>query len=422
MSESVVKEMSPMIHLFSPTECPWNMVDSAAWGLLDEEAFVQHWLLNNPDDEATRLTSKHLLHSGRGGVRHMNAFEVFKRGRESALPISNPLEIAMTFAQHHCEKHVKSSEEKHTNLSYANHFRDVLFPVVQGVPENRAKVFCLRYVMELATYLAMRHVISIDDVETVIQLEVVEDWKRKCHTQTKLLGFCALRNVFSAHRVSAEDGGVLHNHAECAGIFFIGEENMKQGDSFVVSGSSCLSVYHSTRDNIVRILDPCRVIHNCHGTKSKQTNVHVTDFIKENHFGIAVLDPLTFLSNRSHTLSLKWSSATDPHWKSIQETRDLYAEKHQTDALNSEAAGLNIKKLWEKYIRPESQPDVPTATLTEPWHTVSGLRGEDDASSCGGVSDWWPEEWEHPVGFHVTTPCGHTSVGNLVDYHTFNNH
>ena len=27
---------------------------------------------------------------------------------------------------------------------------------------------------------------------------------------------------------------------------------------------------------------------------------------------------------------------------------------------------------------------------------------EDSGASCGGVSHWWPETWEHPMGFHIT--------------------
>ena len=80
MSTFIAKEMSSTIQSLDPMECPWNMVDSAAWELLEEESFVNHWLLNNLHEEATRLTSKDLVYEGREGVLYMNAFDVFKRG------------------------------------------------------------------------------------------------------------------------------------------------------------------------------------------------------------------------------------------------------------------------------------------------------------------------------------------------------
>ena len=452
-SRAVGVEMQPLIQTFDRLECPWNMADAAAWGLLDEDAFVQHWLLRpeattttQARSEKARLTSKHLLHEGRGGVRYMNAGDVLKRGRDSPLMLFNPLEVASTIAQHHCEAHVNAAATA-SRESYADHFRDVLFPVVQGVPENRGTAFCMRYVVELATLVAMQHVLSDDDIGVVMQLEFVAEWRRKCHTQTKLLGFCALRNVFSAHRVSPSGGrsrstssGVLKNHAKCTSIEFTHEADLHTSESFVVAGASCVAVYHKA--GVVRILDPCRVIHKCHASSSSTKTpfqVHVRAFIDKNVVGVAVLDPSSFLSHRSRTLSLKWSSPDDHHWQSAQKARDGFAEKHERDALDSQAVGLHIENLWQRYVRPEQTPQPagsPTSQPQQPWHSASGPRTQDPSASCGGVSDWWPEAWEHPVGFHVTTPCkkplGESSVVDpepdsepdsepIVEYRTFSN-
>ena len=84
-------------------------MDIAAWGLLDDDRFVDHWLLDNPNDEASRFTTKDLLYEGRGGVRYMNARDVFRRGRDSAITLSNPSDIMKSFAQHNCEKHLNAS-------------------------------------------------------------------------------------------------------------------------------------------------------------------------------------------------------------------------------------------------------------------------------------------------------------------------
>ncbi|KAJ1468673.1 hypothetical protein T484DRAFT_3629597 [Baffinella frigidus] len=460
-------EMQALVQTFDRIECPWNMADAAAWGLLDEDSFVSHWLLQKPDTdatrftrrEATRFTSKHLLYEGRGGVRYMNAEDVLKRGRDSALLLFNPLEVASTVAQHHCEARVKARAA--VENSFADHFRDVLFPVVQGVPENRGTAFCLRYVVELATLVAMQHVLSPEEIGVVKQLEVVATWSRKCHTQTKLLGFCALRNVFAAHRIKkVQNNGLLQNHPDCTSITFSG--SLPGTDSFVVVGASCVAVYHrkatDTAPAVLRILDPCRVVHVCHGSNNRNNSVpsetvtiSAVGFIEDNMAGVAVLDPSSFLSNHSRTLSLKWSSPDDPHWKTVQQARDRYAEKHEQDAHDSSAVGLHIENLWQRYVRPAppvadpappvADPAPPVADQSHPhplsadqshvpWHRASGPRTEDEGASCGGVSDWWPEAWEHPVGFHVTTPCTspltpgadqHAANEHTVDYRTFSN-
>lgn len=34
---------------------------------------------------------------------------------------------------------------------------------------------------------------------------------------------------------------------------------------------------------------------------------------------------------------------------------------------------------------------------------------------CDGVSDWWPDDWTKPTGYHVTLPCHHSETA----YRTF---
>ena len=75
-----------LVHQSDPMDCPWNLPDAAAWGLLDEQNFVDNWLFENEtfnSETASRFTTKHLLYEGRGGIRYMNAEKVLKRGRDS---------------------------------------------------------------------------------------------------------------------------------------------------------------------------------------------------------------------------------------------------------------------------------------------------------------------------------------------------
>jgi hypothetical protein len=38
------------------------------------------------------------------------------------------------------------------------------------------------------------------------------------------------------------------------------------------------------------------------------------------------------------------------------------------------------------------------------WGTSEGFANE-SAQFCDAISDWWPEDWSKPVGYHVTLPC-----------------
>lgn len=45
----------------------------------------------------------------------------------------------------------------------------------------------------------------------------------------------------------------------------------------------------------------------------------------------------------------------------------------------------------------------------------SSAEGFDSTEYCDGISDWWPEDWTMPVGYHVTLPCDKDQAG----YKTF---
>ncbi|KAJ1483265.1 hypothetical protein T484DRAFT_1896251 [Baffinella frigidus] len=162
----------------------------------------------------------------------------------------------------------------------------------------------------MATFTALRRVLDADNIEVTKQLEIMTTWSRKCHTQTKLLGFCALRNVFSAHRTPQDDTtghGRLQNHPDCKGVTFTGAEHLATTESFVVTGASCVAVYHKSSSSTtpstpqqpptVLIFDTCRLLDNCHQSDTSTddvvvpVDVRVDTFIADNLDGPAVLDP-----------------------------------------------------------------------------------------------------------------------------------
>eukprot|EP00961_Rhodomonas_salina_P246885 3335552-Rhodomonas_salina.1 len=52
--------------------------------------------------------------------------------------------------------------------------------------------------------------------------------------------------------------------------------------------------------------------------------------------------------------------------------------------------------------------DAPARGLfntNEHWPAAEGISKHSGATThCDSVIDWWPESWEAPVGYHVTTP------------------
>lgn len=47
------------------------------------------------------------------------------------------------------------------------------------------------------------------------------------------------------------------------------------------------------------------------------------------------------------------------------------------------------------------------------WTNAEGFASE-STEFCDNIADWWPEDWNKPVGYHVTVPCSKDETGYKV--------
>ena len=50
----------------------------------------------------------------------------------------------------------------------------------------------------------------------------------------------------------------------------------------------------------------------------------------------------------------------------------------------------------------DSQANTPYAS--GPWYSNEGPMA-DNGEFCDMIGDYWPDDWDYPVGYHVTVPC-----------------
>jgi len=396
---AVVRELQPFVQELGVAECPWNFVDAPAWGILNA-SMTEAWLANTKQLSEFHVSPKELLYEGRAGLRYMNAETTFSEGRDSALLLANIQDAAQTIALSRCENEVRTALQNDGDL--LEHFRDNLFPTVQGVREPRAVAFCLRYLIELATLQIIAKVVPSADNEVFVkQIRYTSEWRRKCHTQTKILGFCSLRGAFRAKRSLTG----VHNHPACH-ITFTGELPGPD-DAFHVAGSACTAVYTSG-DQTPRVFDPCVHESLCRGISNATVSQDVSLFVDST----PPIDVFSLIADDAKLLTARWADVDDRSWalggSLVEEARARYEAENRGGKLReNSAAGMYIQALWDNYVKPQSGATGPAFGDTDEskWFQAKGKRAEDPRASCGGMPDWWPSKWRFPVGFHVSTPC-----------------
>lgn len=232
--------------------------------------------------------------------------------------------------------------------SISDHWIDELFPAVQGIRQNVALNACLRFTIELARlYMFKQFELAISIAE---QQALVNSWRQKCELKLEQVSFCTTFGVYDIF----QDRGY-----QC---------DFGIGDAFKVEPRysitpTCLIVYKP--NNELKLYDPCL----CGFCTTAKINL------------------------------FEMANKQSPNSCEILHVRNLVLDN-----------GIPI---W---------PATSTSTVPLPWQrsniinnlplNVANNKGKWDTSEgnasmyyCDMQMDWWPEEWLHPVGFHVTFPC-----------------
>ena len=239
-----------------------------------------------------------------------------------------------------------------------DNFIDDLFPAAQGVRQSAAVSACTRFSIEVArqsAYTEAKLMLAAAD-----QAAVVSTWRRRCEAKIRQVAFC---NVYGIYDVPGQSTG-------CP--FYIDQATFKPDKYTVTPG--CLVIFNK------KVYDPCmcdakwcipytdqdadrlnlNTLANLNYPTPKCILFHVRDMVVERSTGRVPWPPT--------------SNTSIP--------RPLARSVFMNDILGATVSNIaNNKAHW------------------------AVAEGSDAFNYCDLVVDWWPDNWKHPVGYHVTLPC-----------------
>ncbi|KAJ1465884.1 hypothetical protein T484DRAFT_1757100 [Baffinella frigidus] len=366
-----------------------SMALSESWGVLNSSP-MEAWMLNNGSSVSIRETLEHGRVSLRiGSLESVIGDKDWKRvlNPRRTIPLTGP--FGGTVGQKWCVR----NQDEMLPESFADRFVDELFPMAQGVTESAGLAFCLRVVVEAARLRVLQLTAAGTSGEVSKRLKeaidgrenVLAQWRRRCIQQVDMVGICMLRGVFDIQPVQEEK-------PQCPFTL----EGMPAVGAWLTPGC----VLHWS-DN--RYFYPCL----CNDCSIPSTLSVVRDVVTKGSCEMAI-NPYTFVLEYQKKSSLFW--ATDYTHETKRLTRStLSAQVFTIHDERKRKTGANISQLLENYIHLDktdgkSHAQFGNVDKDTKWFTAEGL-ARDGSKFCDLINDWWPEDWSHPVGVHVTTPC-----------------
>jgi len=229
-------------------------------------------------------------------------------------------------------------------VSLVDHFVDDLFPAAQGVRHSASVSACLRFTIELARQSAYQE--AELKVAAAEQGSVVGVWRKRCELKLKQVAFCHINGVYDIKSVSTKCPFSVDNRFE--GTYTL--------------TNNCLVIYNG------KVYDPCLCDAKfCSLTSDRFPLFTVPETCAIFHVKDMVVDTGTGV----------------PPWPTQSETavpRPLARSSFYNKVLLNAGNVANNPGHW-------------AMTEGETFHY------------CDLVVDWWPDNWKHPVGYHVTLPC-----------------
>lgn len=314
---------------------------SAHWGIMDPGT-ADSWLGTNAT--ALQTPAGEVLRYGRGGLRVGSA----EAWRGHAKRWVNPT-----------NRTIPKENAKITTCPGADPEKMVnnLFPMSQGVEEAGAVAYCLRYVLETARSAAL-NLTDPEGFEATNQAGVVATWRGRCGAQLQLIHLCEGLDVYHA------PDPLSHYIKTCPHF-----------------APSAMERFYTTPECLVRLdgawYDPCR----CMACAGNPQTVLDQTFLKQTSACRIRYDPANMLN-----------PGPIGYWPS-----DVGAE---LNAIRMDPA-LLLSDSFAEEVLGAPVGNVPSG---ETWWGAEGPMA-DSALHCDMIADYWPDEWDFPVGYHVTVPC-----------------
>eukprot|EP00960_Hanusia_phi_P001814 51850-Hanusia_phi.AAC.2 len=334
------------------------------------------------------------MYLGTSGVRLSNAewlaqnYYTFLNPSARQHKLYNP-DTDISVALEDCIDDTQASNANNGFQSYVGsltsvygYFKDHLMPVMRSTHASSTEAFCSRFVLELARLEALLYVdqatkAATPNPEIATQRTVVDLWRLRCLTQVRMVGLCNLHGVFDL---------VPTNYTEPSCPFTV--------------EAGCPNSY-VTHDCIVycngSFHDPC-LCAEAAGLSSCVGYAWVPG---------AASCPLSFDPRSMDDESIRLSTMTPPQTFPAEEILASTLTTSEMVALAAkiaayEAAYLNVY-----------DPSGAAAQYLQNDIVQSSKGGEGMLSGtsvgaqefCDAVMDYWPSDWVHPNGYHVTTGC-----------------
>lgn len=358
-----IRDEPEIMGAFSPDwHCP-EFELSAHWGFTDPEA-ADTWL-TSANNTPLVTSSRDLLRHGRAGLRLGNAWTMAAKAKESIKPTVRQVPLDRGI--------LTTCAPPPTNVvDPTKALLDELFPAAQAVEESGAAAYCLRYVIEVARLEILRLVQAAEDEnaqesissEVATQEERVAIWNRRCGTQLHLLHLCVNLGAFRARTMVPTSTVCPH--------FKVTPSNADVTRRRAYATKECLVNADGN------FFDPCRCME-CKGERN--TELDLERIVSTDACRIR-FDPRRMLEEANRPIG--WFDGAHP----LPDPREsLLRKEFKGEILDDPDAVGNT-----------------ASDSTAPWWRTEGLMSE-AGGFCDGVLDWWPEEWDYPVGYHVTVPC-----------------
>ena len=324
---------------------------SPHWGFMDPDA-TEQWL-----GGSTTLTTRtrDLLEHGRAGLRIGNIGVLQDISKDYISPLKR--EVALS-------RGVLTTCNPGDGLGadLTRKFVDQLFPTSQAAEESGAMAYCMRYVIELARLEALSLMMP-DTREHSSQRESVGKWAKRCNSQLQVLRLCKNLGVY---RPPTHDSRV---NRDCPHFQIIQDRGFE-----VYATPACLVNVDGA------FYDPCR----CMECKADSGTLRVSSFLLpecEIRF-----DPRGLVREGP----IGWYDGVP-----ADDLDSLLVDSFEQDVLGDPDATGNVQE-------------------GSSWWDAEGFM-HDTGEFCDGVLDWWPDDWDYPVGYHVTVPC----MANDTAYRSF---
>jgi hypothetical protein len=332
----------------------WKCPDSdlsAHWGFMDASA-AEQWLAGG---KTLKTSSRDLLEHGRAGLRIGNLDVLKDISTNYISPATREIPLSRGILTT-CEPGAGLTDD------LTQKFLDQLFPAAQAAEESGAVAYCMRYVIELAR-LEVLNLTMRGSREFSMQREAATKWGKRCNSQLQVLRLCTNLDVFKP----ITTGAGVNRACQHFQLF-------QDYGWMVYATPACLVNVDG------KFYDPCR----CRECNGIQIKIAVSSFIKaecEIRF-----DPRKLVKEGP----IGWYDGMP-----ADDLDSLLVDSFQQDVLADPDATANVK-------------------AGSSWWEAEGFMSE-TADFCDGVLDWWPDDWDYPVGYHVTVPC----MANETAYRSF---